>query len=112
MGCEIKINITDLITSFVFCIDFTPHVLVNESETATTEKTKAETKQIEINIILNVAAQIGDEETLKLICEVLDVDYDEIIDNLPDEGVNLDDAKDILDAVETDEELVEEGADE
>jgi SPP1 family phage portal protein len=82
--------------------DFTPHVLVNESETATTEKTKAETKQIEVNIILNVAAHIGDEETLKLICDVLDVDYDEISDSLPDEGVSLNDAKNALNAVEID----------
>jgi SPP1 family phage portal protein len=90
--------------------DFTPHVLVNESETASTEQIKAATKQLEVNTILNVAEYIGDDETLKSICEVLDLDHDEISDNLTDETevVSLDDAQDALDAVEPEEDVGEE----
>lgn len=57
---------------------FEPSTLVNETENIENEKTKAETKQIKINYILSIAAYIGDDEALKLICDTLDVDYEEI----------------------------------
>jgi curved DNA-binding protein CbpA len=38
----------------------------------------SETQQIRINTILNVAANVGDEQTLKSICDELDLDYDEL----------------------------------
>ena len=57
---------------------FKPTTIVNESENAQNEKTKAETKQIKIDYILSTAAYIGDGEALKLICDTLEVDYEEI----------------------------------
>jgi SPP1 family phage portal protein len=59
-------------------IDLTPDIPTNESENITNEKTKAETQQIRINTILNIAANVGDEQTLKAICDELDLNYDEI----------------------------------
>lgn len=83
--------------------DFKPEVLINELENSQTEQIKAATKQLEVNTILNVAAQIGDEETLKAICDVLDLDFDEIKNNLTDEtDVPLNDAQNALNAVATD----------
>jgi SPP1 family phage portal protein len=55
------------------------HVLpTNEQENAQIENQKAQTEQLRINTILNAASVIGDEETLKAICEILDLDYEEL----------------------------------
>lgn len=84
---------------------FTRSVMTNESENIANEKVKAETKQLEINIIMNVAAVIGDEETLRLICEELDIDFDELKGKL--EAVpaiqTVVDAKKTLEGVKVDE---------
>ena len=91
--------------------EFTRSVMTNETENIANEKTKAEIKQIEINTILNVAAQIGDEEVLRLICDQLDLDYDSLKDQVEKikEEKNLDDAKKALEeAVIEDGEEIEE----
>ena len=70
-------------------IEFPHQMIVNEQENIQNEKTKAEIQQIQVNTILNVAASIGDEEALKAICDVLDLDFDEISANIePDDGLN------------------------
>ena len=58
--------------------DFTRDIMTNETENIQNEKTKAETKQLEINTILNIAVNIGDEQTLKAICDVMEYDFDEL----------------------------------
>lgn len=63
--------------------EFTHEVMSNESENATIEKTDAEKKQVEINTLLSLQAVIGDEQTIRMICDVLDIDYDEIKDQIP-----------------------------
>lgn len=70
-------------------IDFPHEMIVNEQERTLNDKTKAETKQIDINTILSVAAYIGDEDTLKSICDTLDLDFDEIQSKMKDE-TNID----------------------
>lgn len=57
---------------------FVPTTMTNEKENAETEKAKADTQQVKVNTILNVAETIGDEQVLKLICEQLDLDYEDI----------------------------------
>ena len=52
--------------------------LTNESENIQNQKTEAETEQIRINTILNVAVNVGDEQTLKAICDVMDWDFEEL----------------------------------
>lgn len=63
--------------------DFHRDTITNESENIQNELVKAQTRQVEINTILNVAAQIGEEETLKAICEQMDLDYEEIKGKAP-----------------------------
>lgn len=63
--------------------EFTHEVMSNESENATIEKTDAEKKQVEINTLLSLQTVIGDEQTIRMICDVLDIDYDEIKDQIP-----------------------------
>lgn len=81
---------------------FTRSVMTNESENIANEKVKAETKQIEINTILNVAVQIGDEKALQMICDELDIDFKDVKDELEKnkEAQNLVDAKKMLEGVE------------
>lgn len=58
--------------------NFTRSLMTNETENIANEKVKAETKQVVINTILNAAPVIGDEKTLQLICDELDIDFEEI----------------------------------
>ena len=77
----------------------------NDSENIANAKTEAETEQIRINTILNVAMTIGDEEALRLICEVLDLDFDALktqVEKLKEEQ-NLIEAKNTLEGVVVDE---------
>ena len=87
--------------------NFERSLMTNETENIANEKTKAETKQVEINTILNAAAVIGDEKTLQLICEELDIDFEEIkgeLEKLKEEQ-NLIDTKKTLEGVIVDEEI-------
>ena len=62
-----------------------------------------------VNAILNVAANIGDEETLKEICEVLDLDFEELkgqVEKMQEER-NTADARAMLAGLETEEEPAE-----
>ena len=75
--------------------------VTNESENIANEKTKAETQQIRVNTILNVAASVGDEQTLKAICEEMDWDFDGLKAELEklQEGQSTATAKETLDGV-------------
>jgi len=72
-----EIHKTDFQLSDIY-FNFERSVMTNETENIQNKKTEAEEKQIEVNTILNVAANVGDEQTLKAICEVLDFDYEEL----------------------------------
>lgn len=92
--------------------EFSRSVMTNETENIQNAKTEAETKQVEINTILNAATVIGDEKTLQLICESLDIDYEEIKDQVEEiqEEQKLKEAKKTLEGVLTDDEEDPEGA--
>jgi len=93
-------------------IDLTPDIPTNEAENIQNEKLKAETEQIKINTILNVAANIGDEAALQAICDVLELDFDELkgqVDKLREEQ-NTASAKAMLEGVVTDEQAAEAGS--
>lgn len=79
--------------------------VTNESENIANEKTKAETQQIKVNTILSVAASVGDDQTLKAICEELDFDYEELKSEMEklQEGQNTAAAKEALAGVIVDE---------
>lgn len=101
-------NGTDYQSSDVI-VEFEPIVPTNEKETAEIAKIEAETEQIRINSILNVAVQIGDEETLKAICGILDLDFEELQGQLEKlrESQNTADARNLLEGVVTDEQAAE-----
>lgn len=86
-------------------IHFEHIVPTNEAENVQNAKTEAETEGIRITNILNVAANIGDEEALKAICDILDLDFDELKDQL--EQNDPMDAMATLEGVVTDEQTAE-----
>lgn len=88
--------------------NFTRSLMTNETENIANEKVKAETKQVAINTILNAAPVIGDEKTLQLICDELDIDFDEVKKELEklQEGQNLIDAKNNLNNIIPEDEPV------
>lgn len=64
--------------------DFSREIITNALENAQIKLTEAQTRQAEITTLQNIAAHLGDEEFMKLVCEQLDIDYEEIKDKLPD----------------------------
>jgi SPP1 family phage portal protein len=92
-------------------VEFNPIIPTNEQENAQIALTEAQTEQMRINSILNAATVIGDEETLKAICGILDLDFEELkgqLDQL-NESQNTDDAINTLKDVVTDEQTAEAG---
>lgn len=92
-------------------VNFEHIVPTNEQENVQNAKTEAETEQIRINSILNVATVIGDEETLKAICDILDLDFEDLKGELEkiNEPQNTLDAQATLEGVVTDESAAETG---
>lgn len=86
--------------------DFQREVMTNASDNAQIEKTDAETEQVKINTLLNLASTLDQETIVQNICDVLDIDYEEIKDKLPEED-NLVDAQQEIDNVIVEGEGVE-----
>lgn len=59
-------------------IEITRDTMVNEMDNANIALIEAQTKATIIQAILAAAPQIGDESTLKLICEQFDLDFEEV----------------------------------
>ncbi len=63
--------------------EFERDIPVNEQEEAQNKLTDAQRKQTEITTLLNVATHLDNETLMQLICEQLDLDYDDIKEKLP-----------------------------
>lgn len=59
-------------------LDFTRKVMANNLDNAEVEKLDAETRQIEINTLLNAVGQLPEETIIKQICSILELDFDEV----------------------------------
>lgn len=75
-------NDTDYQTKDVYFV-FDREVMTNAQDNAEVEKTDAEKQQVQINTILSVANVLDDETVIQTICDILDIDYEEIKDKLP-----------------------------
>lgn len=62
---------------------FTHEVMSNEKENKEIKLTDAQRKQTEVNILLGLANILDNETVIKNTCEILDIDYEEIKDKLP-----------------------------
>lgn len=76
------INGTDYQMKDVYFV-FDREVMTNAQDNALIEKTDAEKQQVQINTILSVANVLDNETVIQAICEILDIDYEEIKDKLP-----------------------------
>ena len=63
--------------------DFEREIITNEQENAQIHLIKAQEEQARVTTILNVASQFGQELTMQMLCDVMDMDYDDIKDKLP-----------------------------
>lgn len=73
-------------------VRFTREIITNAADNAQIEKTDAERKQVEVNTLLNTAGKIDDETIIKKICDILDVDFNEIKDKIPKNALDEADA--------------------
>lgn len=77
-----KNNGTDYSLKDVY-FNFEREIITNASDNASIKKIEADTKASEINVILGLKGVLDDETVITLICEQLDIDYNEIKDKLP-----------------------------
>lgn len=99
------LNGTDYQMKDVYFV-FDHEIMSNAQENSQNELIQAQRRQVEINILLSLAALLDNETLMQLICEQLDISYEDIKDKLPDpdEADNsIKDAQTILDGVATDE---------
>ena len=92
--------------------NFEHEIMSNEKENAEIAHIDAQRKQVEINILLALAAHLDNETLMQNICEVLDIDYEEIKGKLPDpnEAENaVSGAQGVLDGVVVEDEQTSEG---
>lgn len=67
-------------------IKIVPVIPTNKEEDAEIEKINAETKQIQIGMVLDVAAVIDTEILIKEICQIMELNYDEVKEKLLEPG--------------------------
>ena len=63
--------------------DFEREVMTNAQDNAQIELTDAQKRQVEVNTLLNLQSLLDNETMMQLICEQLDIDFDEIKGKLP-----------------------------
>ncbi|MBQ3834637.1 MAG: phage portal protein [Elusimicrobia bacterium] len=75
-------NKTDYQMKDVYFV-FDREVMTNAQDNATIEKTDAEKQQIQINTLLTLTNVFDKETLVQMICDILDIDYEDIKDKLP-----------------------------
>lgn len=104
-----EINKTDYRTNQVH-FEFNHEIMSNEQENAQNKLTQAQEQQTRINTLLSLAAQLDNETLMQNICDVLDIDYEEIKDRLPDPDeaeTAVTETQDALNGVVVDEQKAE-----
>ena len=75
-------NRTDFQPKDVY-FEFEREVMTNALDNATIKQTEANTQQIRMNTVLNAAQLLDDETLAQTICEILDIEYEKVKDQLP-----------------------------
>lgn len=102
-----KRNNTDYSQKDVY-FDFQREIITNATDNAGIKATEAQTKATEINVLMSLAQVLDNETVVKLICEQLDIDYNEIKDKLPtNEADDAYSAMEALEGVETEDGISE-----
>lgn len=72
-----EVNETDYQVSDVY-FEFDREVMTNASDNALIEKTEAEIQQIRLTTILNAAARLDNDTVLQAICELFELDFEDV----------------------------------
>ena len=80
-----------------FCFD--PETPTNAQEVAQIALTEAQEQQTRIGTLLNIASYLDNETLMQKMCDILEIDYEEIKDKLPTEDDDPYAAQNALDAV-------------
>lgn len=81
--------------------DFDRQIITNEQESAQIKLTEAQEQQTRVSTILNVFTQLGQEIATKMLCEALELDYDDIKGKLPKPEEDPYATKTAIDAIQT-----------
>ena len=63
--------------------NFEREIITNAQENAQIDLVKAQEQQARVTTVLNTASMLGQELTAQLMCEALELDYDDVKDKLP-----------------------------
>ncbi len=80
---------------------FDHEIMSNALENAQIELTEAQKRQADVNILLSLVPQLGNELVVQNICDVLELDYNQIKDQLPDPDEANNELKNAQNALET-----------
>lgn len=80
--------------------DFQREIITNASDNAGIKATEAQTRATEINLLMGLAQVLDQETVIQLICEQLDIDYNDIKDKLPRQSNGIDESYDAMDDLE------------
>ena len=84
--------------------NFEREVMTNASDNAQIELTDAQKQQVQITTLLNLASYLDEETLMQNICDILDIDYNEIKDKLPkQEEMDPLAAQSVLDGIQPEE---------
>lgn len=86
--------------------DFQREVITNAQDNAQIELIDAQKEQTKVNTLLSLQETLGNELVVQNICEVLDIDYDDIKTKIPDPD-ETESAMNVLNEVVTDERTAE-----
>lgn len=86
--------------------NFEREVMTNAADNAQIELTDAQKQQVQITTLLNLATYLDNETLMQNICDILEIDYEEIKDKLPkmDEVADPYAAQSALDGVQPEDE--------
>ncbi len=83
---------------------FEREIITNELDNAQIENYKAQTQNVKVNTLLNLATKLDNDTFMELVCDELDINFEDIKDKLPKEDdFDIDAASEALAATPIDE---------
>ena len=86
---QINENMNTAFTQADVYFDFTREVMTNAQDNAQIELIQSQTRGQELTNVLNVASRLDDGTVIKNICQILELDYDEVIAKVGNGASNI-----------------------
>lgn len=81
-------------------LEFNREIMTNASDNAQIDLANAQVEQTRINTLLNLASMLDNETLVQSVCDILDLDYSEIKDKLPQDETDTSEFEAALNGVE------------